>query len=81
MGETWELRAAVLLGDVSDERRAIHAALRSLRDGEPASERAETSVRRALVAALRHGDRFKLMGSLDDTLLGLRAAPRLAQTA
>ena len=30
LGETWELRAAVLLGDVSDERRAIHAALRAL---------------------------------------------------
>ena len=41
LGETWELRAAVLLGDVSDERRAIHASLRSLRDGEQASERAE----------------------------------------
>ena len=81
LGETWELRAAVLLGDVSDERRAIHAALRSLRDGEPASERAETSVRRALVAALRHGDRMKLLHSLDETLLGLRSAPRLAQTA
>jgi hypothetical protein len=80
-GETWELRAAVLLGDASDERRAIHAALRSLRDGELASERAETSVRRALVAALRHGDRVKLLRSLDETLLGLRSAPRLAQTA
>ena len=81
LGETWELRAAVLLGDVSDERRAIHAALRSLRDGEPASERAVTSVRRALLAALRHGDRVKLLSSLDEALLGLRSAPRLAQTA
>jgi hypothetical protein len=81
LGETWELRAAVLLGEASEERRAIHAALRSLRDGEPASERAEASVRRALVAALRHGDRVRLLRSLDDALLGLRAAPRLAQTA
>ncbi|MBA2385390.1 MAG: hypothetical protein H0V68_12115, partial [Actinobacteria bacterium] len=81
LGETWELRAAVLLGEASEERRAIHAALRALRDGEPASERAAASVRRALVAALRHGDRIALLRSLDDALLGLRTAPRLARTA
>ena len=57
LGETWELRAAVLLGDASDERRAIHAALRSLAAGEQASARAEDAVRRSLVETLRHGDR------------------------
>jgi hypothetical protein len=73
-GDTWELRAAVLLGDASEERRAIHAALRSLAAGEQASARAEDAVRRSLVATLRHGDRSALVRSLDDALLGLRAA-------
>jgi hypothetical protein len=82
LGQTWELRAAVLLGDSSEERRAIHAALRALAAGdEPASRRAENAVRRSLVETLRHGDRIALVRSLDETLLGLRAAPRLAETA
>ncbi len=72
-GDTWELRAAVLLGDASEERRAIHAALRALAEGEQASPRAEAAVRRALVETLLHGDRRELVRSLDDALLGLRA--------
>ena len=58
----------------SEERRAIHSALRSLAEGEQASERAEAAVRRSLVETLRHGDRAVLVRSLDDALLGLRAA-------
>ena len=81
LGGTWELRAAVLLGDVSEERRAIHAALRALAAGEPASPRAQDAVRRALVETLRHGDRDALVRSLDEVLLGLRSAARLAVTA
>ncbi len=81
LGGTWELRAAVLLGDVSEERRAIHAALRSLAAGEPASPRARDVVRRTLVETLRHGDRDALVRSLDEVLLGLRSAARLAETA
>ena len=81
LGETWELRAAVLLGEESGERRAIHAALRALAGGEEASARAEDTVRRSLVEALRHGDRRKLAGELDDVLLGLRSAARLARSA
>ena len=81
LGGTWELRGAVLLGDVSEERRAIHAALRSLAAGEPASPRAQDAVRRALVETLRHGDRDELVRSLDEVLLGLRSAARLAVTA
>jgi hypothetical protein len=81
LGETWELRAAVLLGEESGERRAIHAALRALAGGEEASSRAETTVRRSLVEALRHGERAKLVGELDDVLLGLRSAARLARSA
>ena len=81
LGDTWELRAAVLLGDASDERRAIHASLRSLASGEQASPRAEDAAHRSLVETLRHGDRPGLVRSLDDVLLGLRSAPRLAHTA
>ncbi len=80
-GDTWELRAAVLLGRESDERRAIHASLRALTNGEQASSRAEDSVRRSLVETLRHGDRAALLRTLDDVLLGLQNAPRLARTA
>ena len=82
LGHTWELRAAVLLGQSSEERRAIHSALRALASGEePASQRAEDAVRRSLVETLRQGDRLALVRSLDDTLLGLRNAPRLAESA
>ena len=81
LGETWELRAPVLLGDSSEERRVLHAALRSLREGEAASELAEAAVRRSVGAVLRHGDREALLRSLDDALLGLRTAPRLARSA
>lgn len=81
LGTTWELRAAVLLGEASDERRAIHTSLRALASGEQASERAECSIRRAIVEVLRHGDRAGLVRSLDDVLLGLRSAARLAETA
>ena len=42
--------------------------------GRAASERAEDTVRRSLVETLRHGDRATLVCSLDDALLGLRAA-------
>ena len=80
-GETWELRAAVLLGAGSEERRAIHASLRSLTAGEQASPRAEEAVRRALVETLRHGERDALLRSLDDVLLGLRTSPRMAESA
>jgi hypothetical protein len=80
-GDTWELRAAVLLGEESEERRAVHAALRALTAGEPASPRAEAAVRRSLVETLRHGDRAALVRELDDVLLGLRSAAGLARTA
>jgi hypothetical protein len=81
LGDTWELRAAVLLGEESGERRAIHAALRALGGGEEASSRAVDTVRRSLVETLRHGDRSRLVRELDDVLLGLRSAARLARSA
>ena len=78
LGETWELRAAVLLGDASEERRAIHAALRSLADGRAGVASApRLRCARSLVETLRHGDRARSSRSLDDELLGLRAARRV----
>lgn len=74
LGDTWQLRGAVLLGGSSEERRAVHSALRALSDGEPASAAAADAARRALVDVLRDGDRRRLLGVLDDTLLGLRDA-------
>ena len=74
LGDTWPLRGAVLLGGSSDERRALHASLRALADGEPAAVSAADAVRRALVEALRGGDRGALLHSLDEALLGLRDA-------
>ena len=74
LGETWALRAAVLLGESSDERRSLHASLRALGAGEPAAPSAADAIRRALVAILRDGDRRALLRSLDDELLGLRDA-------
>src|SRR5215208_2891230 len=74
LGETWVLRASVLLGQSSDERRSLHASLRTLGSGEPAAPAAADAVRRALVAVLRDGDRAEVLHSLDDELLGLRDA-------
>ena len=59
------LRLAVLLGETGQERAEI---LARLRGGEPDGE----LVRRALVEALMHGDRLRLVERLDESLLGLR---------
>ncbi|MBA2461045.1 MAG: hypothetical protein H0V45_04640 [Actinobacteria bacterium] len=80
LGETWALRAAVLLGDDSDRRRSLHESLRELGGGELATASVLDAARRALVETLRHGDREGLSHSLDDQLLGLREA-KLARTA
>ncbi|MBA3347768.1 MAG: hypothetical protein H0T13_04335, partial [Actinobacteria bacterium] len=68
-GDTWQLRAAALLGDVSGGRRELYE---SLRDANVAA--LESTARRSLVETLRHGDRRDLVRSLDDVLLGLRSA-------
>ena len=65
------MRAAVLLGDKTDDRGELFAALR----GERAGRAARDGVRRALVEALLHGNRAELVATLDDTLLGLRPPP------
>src|SRR5918994_409306 len=74
LGETWELRAAVLLGDSSEERRATPAPRGALPGGGLGSRRGGGADRRSLAETLRHGDRAALVRSLDDVLLGLRAA-------
>ena len=67
------LRASVLLGETGRERAAYLSALRQLREGE--SEGAADLVRRALVEALRLGDRRRLVTELDEALLGVRPRP------
>jgi hypothetical protein len=72
------LRAAVLLGETARERAELLDRLRSLLYGDSAGERAADAVRRALVEALRHGDRPSLLAALDESLLGLRPRPAAA---
>jgi len=69
------LRAAVMLGETARERAELLDRLRSLLYGDAAGESAEDAVRRALVEALRHGERPSLLAALDESLLGLRPRP------
>ena len=62
------VRVAVLLGETGQERAEL---LARLRGGEPDGD----LVRRALVEALMHGDRERLLERLDESLLGLRPRP------
>ena len=74
LGEAWVLRAAVLLEPNSNERRLLHASLRTLASGGESSPTVADSTRRALVEVLRYGDRPALLDSLDEVLLSLRQA-------
>jgi len=65
------MRAAVLLAETTPERLALLAELRAERAGPGA----RSAVRRALVEALMHGDRARLVASLDQALLGLQRSP------
>ena len=73
LGETWPLRAAVLLAADPSERAELHAELVALAGGESSSARVADAARRALVETLQHGDRDALLGELDEALLGVRA--------
>ena len=77
LGSTWPLRAAVLLETDPERREALHLDLAALADGGEASPGAAGAVRRALVEALRDGDRSALVVRLDRALLGLAAPGRL----
>jgi hypothetical protein len=62
------VRGAILLGETPRARAELQDRL----SGEPDPD----VVRRALVAAVLHGDRAKLVASLDESILGLRPAPQ-----
>jgi hypothetical protein len=78
LGETWPLRAAVLLAHDPREREDLHARLVALGAGGAATAADIDAVRRALVAVLREPDRSALLDELDRVLLGVpdRDAPR-----
>jgi hypothetical protein len=61
------VRGAILLGDTARTRAELQDRL----SGEPEAD----VVRRALVETLLHGDRSKLVASLDESILGLRPRP------
>jgi hypothetical protein len=71
LGETWPLRAAVLLERDLPARETLHRHLTSLAAGNEATSPALDAVRRALVEALRADDRAALLAALDRELLGV----------
>jgi hypothetical protein len=71
LGETWPLRAAVLLEKDGAARESLYGELSALSTGDEASPIVLDAVRRALVAALRSDDRPNLVRDLDRELLGL----------
>ncbi len=70
-GETWPLRAAVLLADAGEAREELHEELAAVERGGPATTIAVDAFRRLLVAVLRSRDRDELVRGLDRQLLGL----------
>ena len=70
LGATWPLRTAVLLEDDPAARERLHGELAALADGAETPAAAADAVRRALVEALRHGERRTLVRDLDRALLG-----------
>jgi len=83
LGETWPLRAAVLLETEPGARSVVHGALVELAAGSPATSAVADVARRALVETLRHGERPVLLRELDEALLGVRerASMRVAVSA
>lgn len=69
------VRCALLLGESGRERADLLEKLRAVAGGEQAGETVVDAVRRALVEALVHGDRPRLVEALDEALLGLRPRP------
>jgi hypothetical protein len=80
LGETWPLRAAVLLETEPGERTSLHAELTELAAGTVAAPAVTDAARRALVEVLRHGDRGALLRELDEALLGVRDSRALRLT-
>lgn len=75
LGETWPLRASVLLAEGGGAREELYSQLAALAGGEPASSATVDAARRAIVAALRSRDRAELVHDLDRELLGLPRRP------
>jgi hypothetical protein len=71
LGDTWPLRASVLLADAGAGREELHAELSALAEGEAAGAATLDAARRAIVATLRAADRGELVYDLDRELLGL----------
>jgi hypothetical protein len=71
LGETWPMRASVLLTEDRGARQDLYGVLTALAAGSPASSAALDAARRAVVATLRSGDRAELVHELDRELLGL----------
>ncbi len=72
LGDTWPLRAAVLLEPDPTECAALHAELIVLGNGDLCTPAVADAARCVLVATLQHGDRPALLRELDETLLGVR---------
>ncbi len=72
LGETWPLRAAVLLETDPARRAVLHADLNELAIGQESTPAVADAARRSLVEALERGDRPALLRELDDALLGVR---------
>lgn len=77
LGETWPLRATLLLEEDVERREPLHRDLTALAAGDEATSPAATAARRALVEVLRDGDRTALVERLDRMLLGLAVPARL----
>jgi hypothetical protein len=69
------VRAAVLLGETGEERARHFDRLGALARGEHAGPAEADAIRKVLVEALAHGDRARLVDSLDEALLGVRPRP------
>lgn len=72
------VRGAMLLGETGRERADVMAVLLALVRGRRVGTDSEDAVRRALVETIANGDRRKLLGVIDEALLGLRPRPGTA---
>jgi hypothetical protein len=71
LGDTWALRAALLLENDDTARESLHDELVALAAGADAVPATVDAVRRVVVSALRARDRAVLTRGLDRQLLGL----------
>ena len=81
LGESWPMRACVLLAEDARSREELYAELTVLSTGDPATPAAIDAARRAVVAVLRSRDRDRLASELDRELLGLDSQRTLRAVA